>query len=111
MNSTTVGEPMDVPPGPILLGGLLQSFLLGTIVNQAFKYWMDSGDDSRRKRTFVICVILFSLYVFSLLPFAYRPTILVSLQTILEDYKVWRTLILKQHWVRLDVPLDFALVL
>ncbi|KAH9482788.1 hypothetical protein JR316_0004888 [Psilocybe cubensis] len=74
MNNTIPGKPVEDLPGPILLDGLLQSFLLGTIVNQAFKYLLDYRDDSWRKRTFVL------------------------LQTMLEDYKAWRTLILNQRW-------------
>lgn len=57
------GKPTESLPGPILLDGLLQSFLLGTIVNQAFKYWIDSRDDSKMKRTFVLSVILLSMCV------------------------------------------------
>ncbi|KAF8974163.1 hypothetical protein BDZ97DRAFT_355 [Flammula alnicola] len=81
MNSTIPGKPAEDLPGAILLDGLLQSFLLGTIVNQAFKYLMDYRDDSWRKRLFVVAVIILSI-----------------LQTILEDYKVWRTLIHHQKW-------------
>lgn len=57
MNSNIPGNPTE-PPGAILMDGLLQSFLLGTIVNQAFKYWLDSWDDSWHKRIFVTTVIL-----------------------------------------------------
>lgn len=51
----------DSLPGPILLDGLFQSFLLGTIVNQAFKYAMDYREDSVRKRAFVATVIVLSM--------------------------------------------------
>lgn len=61
MNTTIPGKPVENLPGPILLDGFFQSFLLGTIVNQAFKYILDYRDDSWRKRTFVISVILLSL--------------------------------------------------
>ncbi|KAF9478173.1 hypothetical protein BDN70DRAFT_65061 [Pholiota conissans] len=81
MNSAIPGKPVESLPGPILLDGLLQSFLLGTIVNQAFKYLLDYRDDSWRKRIFVVGVILLSTF-----------------QTILEDYKVWRTFIFHQKW-------------
>ncbi|KAF8913771.1 hypothetical protein CPB84DRAFT_5464 [Gymnopilus junonius] len=81
MNTTIPGKPVENLPGPILLDGFFQSFLLGTIVNQAFKYILDYRDDSWRKREFVISVILLSF-----------------LQTVLEDYKVWRTLILHRRW-------------
>ena len=57
LNATLPGKPYEDLPGPILLDGLLQSFLLGTIVNQAFKYLMDYRDDSWKKRAFVIGVI------------------------------------------------------
>ena len=58
MDSSIPGNPTE-PPGAILIDGLLQSFLLGTIVNQAFKYWLDSWNtDSWHKRTFVTTVIL-----------------------------------------------------
>lgn len=36
------GKPEESIPGALLLDGLLQSFLLGTIVNQAYKYWLSS---------------------------------------------------------------------
>jgi hypothetical protein len=55
--------PTEELPGAILMDGLLQSFLLGTIVNQAFKYWMDSRNDSWHKRTFVTTVILLAVWV------------------------------------------------
>ncbi|CAA7259635.1 unnamed protein product [Cyclocybe aegerita] len=76
-----VRKPDEALPGPILLDGFLQSFLLGTIVNQAFKYWVDYRDDSWRRRIFVTSVIILSI-----------------LQTMLEDYKVWRTLIIGKRW-------------
>ena len=47
--------------GPLLLDGFFQSFLLGTVVMQAFKYWSDYRNDSRSKRTFVATVVLLSL--------------------------------------------------
>ncbi|PPQ65584.1 hypothetical protein CVT26_000533 [Gymnopilus dilepis] len=81
MNTIIPGKPAENLPGPILLDGFFQSFLLGTIVNQAFKYILDYRDDSWKKRTFVISVIT-----------------LCFLQTMLEDYKVWRTLILHRRW-------------
>ncbi|KAF9568998.1 hypothetical protein CPC08DRAFT_284333 [Agrocybe pediades] len=81
MNKEIPGKPSESLPGPILLDGLIQSFLLGTIVNQAFKYLMDYRDDSKKKRVFVIAVITLSF-----------------LQTMLEDYKAWRTLILHRKW-------------
>ncbi|KDR83892.1 hypothetical protein GALMADRAFT_683195 [Galerina marginata CBS 339.88] len=81
MDPTIPGKPDESLPGPILLDGFFQSFLLGTIVNQAFKYVLDYRDDSRRKRAFVFVVIILSI-----------------LQTMLEDYKVWRTLILQRRW-------------
>jgi hypothetical protein len=61
LNTTLPGKPFEDLPGPILLDGLLQSFLLGTIVNQAFKYLMDYRDDSWKKRGFVIGVIGLSM--------------------------------------------------
>lgn len=78
MNSNIPAEEL---PGAILMDGLVQSFLLGTIVNQAFKYWMDSRNDSWHKRIFVTTVILLAI-----------------LQTVLEDYKVWRTMISRLPW-------------
>jgi len=61
LNTTLPGKPFEDLPGPILLDGLLQSFLLGTIVNQAFKYLMDYRDDSWKKRVFVMGVIGLSM--------------------------------------------------
>lgn len=61
MNADDAARPTEDPPGPILLAGFLQSFLLGTIVNQAFKYLMDYQNDSWRKRIFVVCVMLLSM--------------------------------------------------
>lgn len=61
MNNDIPGKPIEDLPGPILLDGLLQSFLLGTIVNQAFKYMLDYRDDSWRKRAFVLGVISLSM--------------------------------------------------
>lgn len=60
MNPVIPGQPVEDSPGLILLGGLLQSFLLGTIVNQAFKYLMDYRKDSWWKRTYVVGVIALS---------------------------------------------------
>ena len=62
MNSNVPGNSAE-PPGAILMDGLLQSFLLGTIVNQAFKYWLDSRNDSWHKRIFVTTVIILSMWV------------------------------------------------
>ena len=62
MNPSIPVNPTE-PPGAILMDGLLQSFLLGTIVNQAFKYWLDSWNDSWRKRIFVTTVILLAMWV------------------------------------------------
>jgi hypothetical protein len=61
MNSDVPGKPAENLPVPILLDGLLQSFLLGTIVNQAFKYLVDCRDDTRRKRAFVVAIIALSM--------------------------------------------------
>jgi hypothetical protein len=61
LNVTLPGKPYEDLPGPILLDGFLQSFLLGTIVTQAFKYLMDYRDDSWQKRFFVIGVIGLSM--------------------------------------------------
>lgn len=46
---------------PLLLDGFFQSFLLGTVVTQAFTYWGNYSDDSRPKRVFVATVVLLSL--------------------------------------------------
>lgn len=50
-------------PGAILLGGFLQSFLLGVVMTQAIKYWADYRDDSWRKRVFVATVVVISMHV------------------------------------------------
>ena len=62
MNSNIPGNSTE-PPRAILMDGLLQSFLLGTIVNQAFKYWLESRNDSWNKRIFVTTVILLAMCV------------------------------------------------
>lgn len=72
---------MEDLPGALLLDGLLQAFLLGTLVSQVVKYWSDYRDDSWRKRAFVAVVIVLSI-----------------LQTALEDYKVWRTTVSDKRW-------------
>lgn len=61
MDSNVPEKPVEELLGAILIDGLLQSFLLGTIVNQAFKYWMDSQNDSWHKRVFVTTVILLAM--------------------------------------------------
>jgi hypothetical protein len=45
----------------LLLDGFFQSFLLGTVVTQAFTYWGNYGNDSRAKRVFVATVVLLSM--------------------------------------------------
>lgn len=60
MNAVIPGQPVEDLPGLILLGGFLQSFLLGTIVNQAFKYLLDYRKDSWWKRAFVVSVMALS---------------------------------------------------
>ncbi|KAM6496047.1 hypothetical protein JOM56_008753 [Amanita muscaria] len=65
----------------LLLDGFFQSFLLGTVVVQACQYWSDCKGDAWRKRMFVATVVLFSI-----------------LQTILEDYKVFRSLAYNRIW-------------
>lgn len=57
-----MGEPVEDLPGALLLDGLLQAFLLGTLVSQVVKYWSDYRDDSWRKRAFVGAVIVLSMY-------------------------------------------------
>lgn len=81
MRDTISGEPVEDLPGALLLDGLLQAFLLGTLVSQVVKYWSDYRDDSWRKRAFVAVVIVLSI-----------------LQTALEDYKVWRTTVSDKRW-------------
>lgn len=81
MDNTVSGEPVVELPGPILLGGFLQSFMLGILITQGLKYWADYRDDSLRKRVFVATVIFVCM-----------------LQTLLEDYKSWRTTIGQKKW-------------
>jgi hypothetical protein len=66
MDSTLSGEPVVEIPGAILIGGFLQSFLLGVVVTQTIKYWADYRDDSWRKRLFVATVVIISMYVIRL---------------------------------------------
>ncbi|GLB33890.1 hypothetical protein LshimejAT787_0107740 [Lyophyllum shimeji] len=81
MDNTLSGEPVVELPGPILVGGFLQSFMLGILVTQVLKYWADYRDDSVRKRIFVATVIFVCI-----------------LQTVLEAYKAWRTVICHKKW-------------
>ncbi|KAG5648991.1 hypothetical protein DXG03_000340 [Asterophora parasitica] len=83
MDNNLSGVPVVELPGPILLGGFLQSFMLGIILSQGFTYWSDYRDDSRRKRLFVAIVVF-----------------LCILQTALEDYKSCRSSIHQKKWVR-----------
>jgi hypothetical protein len=109
----TSDEPI---PGTILLDGFLQSFAQGIIVTQTFKYWVDfRGEDTWKKMGFVLVVGSLVMYVrvFSSIlggecrvcPFARDdglPLVLCfgSLQTVLEDYKVWRLTRDAGQWVR-----------
>lgn len=101
MDSTLSGEPIVEIPGAILLGGFLQSFLLGVIITQAIKYWADYRDDSRWKRVFVATVVFVAMYVLQVytLRLIANLNIHYSLQTVLEDYKSWRTTVHRKKWV------------
>jgi len=55
-------------PGVIVLDGFLHSFAQGIILTQAFKYWDDFTDDSRRKRLFVLTVVSLVMSVPQKLP-------------------------------------------
>ncbi|KAF7301899.1 hypothetical protein MIND_00755900 [Mycena indigotica] len=68
-------------PGAILMDGLLHSFCIGFVLAEGLKYWDEYKDDVRRKRVFVLLVVLLSL-----------------LQTVLQDYKVWTVAVLGSPW-------------
>ncbi|KAG7096698.1 hypothetical protein E1B28_004112 [Marasmius oreades] len=80
-NVTSDRSLYDKASSAVLLDGILQSFTIGLIAGQAFKYWADYRDDSRQKRLFTASVVLFSV-----------------LQTIIEIYKVWLIMIRKEKW-------------
>ncbi|KAJ7778392.1 hypothetical protein B0H16DRAFT_1503340 [Mycena metata] len=78
-------QPLDYEyevPGAILLDGLLQSFCLGFVLALGLKYWEEYIEDSIRKRVFVLTIVLLSF-----------------LQTVLEDYKLWRVAVSRRSWV------------
>ncbi|KAF8076479.1 hypothetical protein FPV67DRAFT_1664740 [Lyophyllum atratum] len=81
MDNTLSGEPVVELPGPILLSGFLQSFMLGILLIQGLKYWADYRDDSWRKRVFVAIVVFICI-----------------LQTFVEAYKSWRTIVGQKKW-------------
>ncbi|KAJ6538561.1 hypothetical protein DFH09DRAFT_79036 [Mycena vulgaris] len=77
-------QPTDyeyVIPGAILMDGLFHSFCLGFVLALGLKYWEEYAEDSFRKRAFVMTIVLLS-----------------TLQTILEDYKVWTLAVLRRPW-------------
>ena len=101
MEKTLSAESVVEIPSSILLSSFIHSFLLGIIVTQYAKYLADYRDDSFRKRVFVASVVLVSVYVcMSSSPFVHVSKSFLSLQTILEDYKSWRTVINDRAWVR-----------
>ncbi|KAJ7573034.1 hypothetical protein C8J56DRAFT_984840, partial [Mycena floridula] len=71
----------DQLPAAILLDSLVQSFLFGLVLGQAVKYWRDFGDNPWRKKGYVIVIVL------------------LSMQTFLQNLKVWRVAIQHQEWV------------
>ncbi|KAF9464472.1 hypothetical protein BDZ94DRAFT_496392 [Collybia nuda] len=81
MDGTLSGEPVVEIPGAILLGAILQSFLLGVVMVQVIVYWANYQDDSRRKHIFIFAVVIISI-----------------LQTVLEGYKSWRTIVHQKLW-------------
>ncbi|KAJ6628921.1 hypothetical protein B0H10DRAFT_104579 [Mycena sp. CBHHK59/15] len=68
-------------PGAILMDGLLHSFCLGFVLALGLKYWEDYPNDSVRKRIFVFTVVFLS-----------------TLQTVLQDYKVWTVTVFRHPW-------------
>ncbi|ESK95074.1 hypothetical protein Moror_13920 [Moniliophthora roreri MCA 2997] len=65
----------------LLLDGIFQSFALGLVAGQAFKYYVDYRDDSKQKRIFAASVVLLSI-----------------LQTIIEVYKLWLVTVHHKPW-------------
>uniref|UniRef100_A0A0W0GAL1 DUF6534 domain-containing protein n=1 Tax=Moniliophthora roreri TaxID=221103 RepID=A0A0W0GAL1_MONRR len=65
----------------LLLDGIFQSFALGLVAGQAFKYYADYRDDSKQKRIFAASVVLLSI-----------------LQTIIEVYKLWLVTVHHKPW-------------
>ncbi|KAJ7129410.1 hypothetical protein C8R44DRAFT_77282 [Mycena epipterygia] len=63
------------------MDGLMHSFCLGFVLALGLKYWEEYAEDSLRKRIFVMTVVLLS-----------------TLQTVLEDYKVWTVAIFRKPW-------------
>ena len=109
MDNTLSAEPVAEVPSTILLSGLFHSFLFGIIVTQYAKYLADYRDDSFRKRVFVTTVVLVSVYVYVVISFRRRVKVVVlSLQTILEDYKSWRTVINDRPWVHIVLRLTWV---
>ncbi|KAK7470389.1 hypothetical protein VKT23_001816 [Stygiomarasmius scandens] len=87
-NSTNSNHPHDTEEyeqirGSVLVGGIVQAFLLGFIIGQAIKYFTHYPDDSWRKRLFVGTVVVLSV-----------------LQTIIEEFKVWKVAIDFQPWAK-----------
>ncbi|THV08293.1 hypothetical protein K435DRAFT_6309 [Dendrothele bispora CBS 962.96] len=73
----------DEKRGSVLVDGLVQAFLLGFIFGQVIKYWSDYRDDPWRKQLFVGTVIVLSV-----------------LQTVIEEFKLWRVAIDFQPWAQ-----------
>jgi hypothetical protein len=99
-------DPTDyeyVIPGAILMDGLLHSFCLGFVLALGLKYWEEYAEDSIRKRAFVLTVVFLSLCVLRRL---HKSVTCLSrrcsLQTILEDYKVWTVAVFHKSWVSLS---------
>jgi hypothetical protein len=92
-------------PGVILLDGLLQSWLLGLLLGQTERYYYDyNRHDSFRKRLLVGSLVVLCTSVstnslpqkaFNTGPPAGYPH---SVQTVLEDIKVWMVNIGRHPW-------------
>ncbi|KAK7054161.1 hypothetical protein R3P38DRAFT_3254766 [Favolaschia claudopus] len=94
------GEAMDynyTVPGAILMDGLLHSFCLGFVLAQGLKYWDDYPEDPFRKHALVLSVVVLSFHD--------------SLQTLVQDYKLWTIAVSQNPWASLipfGVPIPFV---